>query len=545
MVLVTGSMRSGTSSLAGSLKHLGWHVPQPEVPASERNAKGHFEPRWVIEFHKRLMRRALVRPSDGSPRAEERVVALLEDGAVEAELREWLSAQQEPHVVVKDPHAAWVLPLWRRAAGQAGRDLRILTALRHPAAVVGSQDRTWGEGRRSDAERRVKETSNTAAWLNVALVTEAGSRGAPRAFVRYDDLLADWRTALKQVSDQLDLDLPLDEDRGLDAFLDPGMRRSQLTWDDIVLPDWLRDLAEDAWQQLGGLVLDPADAAAGGPDGGAPGGLRRALRRGGRGVARRGAAPGAPRLRRRGGQAAGPAQGRARPPPRGRGQAGGGRRHAGAAAAGSRPVMASDGQRVLFVHVQKTGGQSIEHLLRRHLPDARKVTGLPGAKHATYAAAVRAHPELAGYWSFGFVRNPWARLWSWYQMIERRRATAERGNAWVATRIERNDFWSGVLEHCPDFESFVMEGTERFARLRRPQLDYLRDGGRQVDFIGRTETLAEDVTTVGARLGFVPELDQRNAGGGGDFRRHFTPAMRQRVADLFETDLRAFGYTFE
>ena len=40
------------------------------------------------------------------------------------------------------------------------------------------------------------------------------------------------------------------------------MRRSQLTWDDIVLPDWLRDLAEDAWQQLGALVDDPQDAAA-------------------------------------------------------------------------------------------------------------------------------------------------------------------------------------------------------------------------------------------------------------------------------------------
>jgi len=57
----------------------------------------------------------------------------------------------------------------------------------------------------------------------------------------------------------VDITLPLDEDHGLDAFLDPGMRRSQLTWDDIVLPDWLRDLAEDAWQQLGGLVLDPED----------------------------------------------------------------------------------------------------------------------------------------------------------------------------------------------------------------------------------------------------------------------------------------------
>jgi hypothetical protein len=263
VVLVTGSMRSGTSSLAGSLKHLGWHVPQPEVPASERNAKGHFEPRWVIEFHKRLMRGALVRPSDGSPRAQERVDRYAADHGLEAELADWLGAQEEPDVVVKDPHAAWLLPLWRAAAERAGRELRILTALRHPAEVVGSQDRTWGEGRRTDAERRVKETSNTAAWLNIALVTEAGSRGAGRAFIRYDDLLTDWRTALGRVSDQLGLALPLEEDHGLDTFLDPGMRRSQLTWDDIVLPDWLRDLAEDTWQQLGALVEDPGDAVAG------------------------------------------------------------------------------------------------------------------------------------------------------------------------------------------------------------------------------------------------------------------------------------------
>ena len=262
MVLVTGSMRSGTSSLAGSLKHLGWHVPQPEVPASSRNAKGHFEPRWAIEFHKRLLRGALVRPSDGSPRAEERVTALLDDGTVEAELSEWLTAQAEPRIVVKDPHAAWVLPLWRRSAERAGRDLRILVALRHPAEVVGSQDITWGEGRRTDAERRTKETSNTAAWLNVALVTERGSRDARRAFIRYDDLLTDWRGALRRVSDQLDLALPLDEERGLDEFLDPGMRRSQLTWSDIVLPDWLREQAEATWRQLGALVEDPLDLAA-------------------------------------------------------------------------------------------------------------------------------------------------------------------------------------------------------------------------------------------------------------------------------------------
>src|ERR1700750_2696808 len=93
VVLVTGSMRSGTSSLAGSLQQLGWHVPPPGGPASERNAKGHFEPRWVIEFHKRLMRGALVRPSDGSPRAEEPARGLLADGDNERALGGWVGPQ--------------------------------------------------------------------------------------------------------------------------------------------------------------------------------------------------------------------------------------------------------------------------------------------------------------------------------------------------------------------------------------------------------------------------------------------------------------------
>lgn len=263
-VLVTGSMRSGTSSLAGSLKILGLHVPQPEVPASPRNPKGHFEPHWVIRFHKRLLREALTRPSDGSPLAEERIAAAVRLGDMEAELAEWLLEQTEPRIVVKDPHAAWLVGTWAAAARTAGRDLRLLTAIRHPAEVVGSQDLTWGH-RRDDDLRRVKETSNVAAWLNVALVTERAGRDLPRSFIRYSELIEDWRAALGRVSTQLGLDLDVDPKRTgheLDEWLDPSLRRSQVSWSDIVVPSWLRDLAEDAWGQLNRLVGDPRDPAA-------------------------------------------------------------------------------------------------------------------------------------------------------------------------------------------------------------------------------------------------------------------------------------------
>ena len=209
-------------------------------------------------------------------------------------------------------------------------------------------------------------------------------------------------------------------------------------------------------------------------------------------------------------------------------------------------MIVSPAKRVLFVHVQKTGGMTVENVLKAELPDAQKVKDLPGAKHARLRAALREHPEYRDYWTFGFVRNPWARMWSWYSMVERRGEAAEGGNEWISRRIERNDFWSGVLAQTPDFESFVLRGTELFPRLRVPQVTYLRTKDRQADFIGRTESFGVDLATVCEHIGIpAPEATpHRNAGPGGDWREQYTPAMRQRVADLYAPDLRAFGYEF-
>jgi sulfotransferase famil protein len=211
-------------------------------------------------------------------------------------------------------------------------------------------------------------------------------------------------------------------------------------------------------------------------------------------------------------------------------------------------VIVSHRERVLFVHVQKTGGSTVQSVLLDRLPGAEKLAGLPGAKHAHLKAALRTHPELAAYWTFGFVRNPWARLWSWWSMIDRRQDQRDQGHAWASRRIANNPFWNGVLAELPDFEAFVMRGPEQFARLRAPQLHYLRTPARRADFIGRTESLVTDLAQVCDRLGIEPPPvePRRNAdpGGSGSYRDHYTPAMRQRVAELFEPDLREFGYEF-
>jgi Sulfotransferase family len=209
-------------------------------------------------------------------------------------------------------------------------------------------------------------------------------------------------------------------------------------------------------------------------------------------------------------------------------------------------VIVSDSARVLFVHVQKTGGLSVQQLLLDALPDAGPVQGLGGGRHAGMGAALRARPELAGYFVFGFVRNPWARMYSWYAMVQRRRATAAAGNELVAARMDRNSFWAKVAHDFDDFESFVLRGPDEIRRLRTPQLRYLRGGGRRADFVGRTETLDDDVRTVFDRLGLPrpPETPHNNAGPPDDYRRHYSDASRARVAELFAEDVRVFGYRF-
>lgn len=266
VVLVTGSGRSGTSSLAGSLKRLGLHIPQPEVPAKPSNQRGFYEPQWVIDFHKRHLKQLAIHNIDSRPEALSMVADLLADGSIERELALWLGGQLEaPQVVIKDPHAYWFASAWRSAAQDVGADLRLLTALRHPAEVVGSRDLAYLQ-HQPEALRRAKETSNVAGWVHSALLTEKAGRGLCRAFVRYTDLISDWRAALARVGQQLDLryetDLGNNGHHPNDDFLSADLRKSQLTWDDLNVPAALRDMADAVWDLLGIMVDEPGNERA-------------------------------------------------------------------------------------------------------------------------------------------------------------------------------------------------------------------------------------------------------------------------------------------
>lgn len=262
LVIVTGSGRSGTSSVAGTLKRLGLHVPQPEVEADESNPRGYYEPLWVTEFHKELLNPIPVRTIDSRPTAATRAAEAVTP-EVEQRLRDWLSGQLDhPQVVIKDPREFWVHDLWLRVAGGLGAEVTTLTMLRHPTEVVRSRDTAYLT-QQTAGFRRQRETTNVAAWVNAAFETERTTRAHRRAFVPYADLVGDWRAAMSRAGEQLAIELgDLAAPHPVDEFIDARLNRSQVTWDDLEVSPQLRDLADRAWGAMGTLVTDPHDAAA-------------------------------------------------------------------------------------------------------------------------------------------------------------------------------------------------------------------------------------------------------------------------------------------
>jgi hypothetical protein len=252
-VLVTGAGRSGTSTIAGALNYLGLHLPRPVLGTNRSNPRGFFESRWAIDFHKRLFERANIDTFDARPEALAKIHSAIRPEhrpEVEAWLR--LEARQAPQLVVKDPRSAWIPRLWAEAAGNAGLSTGYVTMLRHPAEVVGSRSTYYAKG--DDASIRHYQVMSVARWLNANLICEHETRGATRAFVRYQALLDDWRGELELVRADLDLtfntDLASGEHHVVDQFVDPALSRHRVTWDDLDVPTHLRDVAEETWQVL-------------------------------------------------------------------------------------------------------------------------------------------------------------------------------------------------------------------------------------------------------------------------------------------------------
>lgn len=264
LLMVTGPGRSGTSAITGALSQLGIHVPPPLVDWNRSNRRGFFETRWVVDFQRKVLTKAHTYEFDSDPRAIKRI-GKVADKKTRRELAQWLKDAAEGHqqLVIKDPRSVWLHDLWVDAVEADGIVISYLTMLRHPTEVVGSRSAYYGTAT-DERKARNYAISKVAGWVNVSLLNERQTRNRPRVYLRYTDLLADWRTALRRVRDDIGLEFnaPLTpgEPNPVDDFISPELHRVRTSWDELDVPAELRQLAEDVWAACERLADEGGDA---------------------------------------------------------------------------------------------------------------------------------------------------------------------------------------------------------------------------------------------------------------------------------------------
>jgi hypothetical protein len=260
MLVVAGSGRSGTSLFTGLVGRLGVHIPQPEVSANRSNPRGYGEPRWLVDYHNDLLASVDVVIEDGRPEAWKLTDELAQDPKALGPVVEWLEQQfaENEQIVVKDPRLGWFLELHRVAAAKVGADVRVATLLRHPAEVMKSREIAYGT--------RTNNTTRVVGWLTMMLGTELRTRDLPRATVRYDHLLADWRAALSQADTTIGMDLfgRATAEQLADAarLVDPSLHRSTADWSELGVPARVLDLSRRTYDAYGRLVGTSPDEQA-------------------------------------------------------------------------------------------------------------------------------------------------------------------------------------------------------------------------------------------------------------------------------------------
>ncbi len=211
-------------------------------------------------------------------------------------------------------------------------------------------------------------------------------------------------------------------------------------------------------------------------------------------------------------------------------------------------MILSEPRKVLFVHIQKTGGTTVQRMLKAHLPGAHDFLGTHD--QARYAKAALG-PAYGTYFKFAFVRNPWDRLVSWYSMIVQK---APRLTPAEAARPDsrHNRLWHYVLSNSNTFEEFIrnctatiddIDGRKSFCSN---QLDYVTDeeGRMIVDEICRFESFDADGGRMLARLGIPAVLPKDNPSEHRHYTEYYTAETRDIVAERYRRDIEHFGYTF-
>ena len=200
-----------------------------------------------------------------------------------------------------------------------------------------------------------------------------------------------------------------------------------------------------------------------------------------------------------------------------------------------------DQQKITFVHIPKNAGTSIYQWLRNNRGTSQ-FHGWPG--HPTLATMRQDRSDIE--FVMTSVRNPWARVVSYYAMLN----DAVVGDNFLSDTIgvrKIKDFDDFIKSWLPEVDTTIKNlDSERFQKMyysiMEPQCHWL--SGETADLVLRQENMVEDFAQVQEMFGCSEPLPFANTTKHEDYRSYYTSATKKIVAGWHEQDIDTWKYTF-
>jgi len=223
----------------------------------------------------------------------------------------------------------------------------------------------------------------------------------------------------------------------------------------------------------------------------------------------------------------------------------------------------------IFFANPKTGSESVREILTPYSDvlsgDYKNRTdNEPFYSHITPSEVKKIFKEQElvydDYFKFTFVRNPWARLVSLYEMIY---STKKNTNAKSKLKSEFRMFCKKIFVKKPDFKTWLLtihnngigaggQEWERWRKYGSYSIDnYIMDSEKNilVDKVIKLEDIQEELTPTLVQLGLpqvdaikLPKINSRNYQ---KYTKYYDQESIERVQHLYKYDIEHFNYKFE
>ncbi len=221
-ILVLGMHRGGTSAIGGVLSLLGVAGPKTPPEPDNWNPRGYFESKLFFRALDELLASVDSAWNDWRPLDPQSLVG---DPAEQhrCKIRSLLTDEfsDQSLIFIKDPRLCRLVPYLSSMLKELNRAPMAVVPIRNPLEVARSLQR----------RDQLPFSASMLVWLRHMLDAEFFSRQMPRCFVRYEDLVNNWRPEMDRVAKQLGIAWPdRSESSGIavDQFLTKDLHRERV-----------------------------------------------------------------------------------------------------------------------------------------------------------------------------------------------------------------------------------------------------------------------------------------------------------------------------